>query len=134
MARMRATMRFAVSDHAADGHLTAALASLRTSMPLLRPDVIVGSSAAMREAYDRGEAEAAVVRQESARRHPAVYGPACLGRRARFGLAVRRSGTLLPCPPTACSERRRSRRGGARGRCHHLTLAGALISRLHSTT
>lgn len=64
----RASLRLAVSDHAAGAHLAPALASLRAALPRLVPDVTVGLSTAMREAYDRGEAEAAVVRQEGERR------------------------------------------------------------------
>lgn len=64
----RSTIRLAVSDHAAGGRLAAALAGLRSALPLLAPDVVVGLSSAMRAAYDRGEADAAIVRQESGRR------------------------------------------------------------------
>lgn len=68
----RSTIRLAVSDHAAGGRLTTALSGLRLSLPLLAPDVVVGLSTAMREAYDRGEADAAIVRQESGRRDGTV--------------------------------------------------------------
>ena len=68
----RSTIRLAVSDHAAGSHLATALASLRLALPLLAPDVVVGLSTTMRDAYDRGEADAAVVRQESGRRDGTV--------------------------------------------------------------
>lgn len=68
----RSTIRLAVSDHAAGRHLTTALAGLRLALPLLVPDVVVGLSTTMREAYDRGEADAAIVRQETGRRDGAV--------------------------------------------------------------
>lgn len=67
-AQERSTIRLAISDHAVGGHLTAALASLSAALPLLIPEVSVGLSTAMREAYDRGEADAIVIRQESERR------------------------------------------------------------------
>lgn len=67
-AMARSTIRLAISDHAVGGHLTAALASLRAALPLLAPQVSVGLSTAMREAYDRGEADAAVIRRERERR------------------------------------------------------------------
>lgn len=68
----RSTIRLAVSDHAAGGRLTTALSGLRLALPLLAPDVVVGLSTAMRDAYDRGEADAAIVRQESGRRDGTV--------------------------------------------------------------
>lgn len=71
-AGMRATIRLAVSDHAAGGHLAPALAGLRHALPLLAPDVLVGLSTSMRETYDRGEADAAIVRQEGGRRDGTV--------------------------------------------------------------
>lgn len=63
-----ATLRLAISDHAAGGHLAAALLRLRSALshPIL--DVVVGLSAEMRAAYDAGEADAAIVRQDSDRR------------------------------------------------------------------
>ncbi|MEA1834669.1 LysR substrate-binding domain-containing protein [Methylobacterium durans] len=64
----RTSLRLAVSDHAVGGHLAAALGSLRAALPRLVPDVTVGLSTAMRAAYDRGEAEVAVLRQEGERR------------------------------------------------------------------
>ncbi|HEX8417704.1 MAG TPA: LysR substrate-binding domain-containing protein [Methylobacterium sp.] len=67
-AAARSTIRLAISDHAVGGHLSAALASLRAAMPVLAPQVSVGLSSAMREAYDRGEADAAIIRQENERR------------------------------------------------------------------
>ena len=64
----RGTLRLAVSDHAVGAHLAAALASLRATLPRLAPDVVVGPSSAMRDRYDRGEADAAVLREEGERR------------------------------------------------------------------
>jgi DNA-binding transcriptional LysR family regulator len=64
----RSTVRLAVSDHAIGSSLTVALASLAASLPTVAPEVTVGSSAAMRDLYDRGEADAAIVRREGARR------------------------------------------------------------------
>jgi DNA-binding transcriptional LysR family regulator len=61
-------LRLAVSDHAAGGHLVAALRGLRAALPGYAPDVVVGLSAEMRAAYDAGEADAAIVRQDADRR------------------------------------------------------------------
>lgn len=61
-------LRLAISDHAAGAHLTAALRSLRTALPGFAPDVVVGLSSEMRAAYDAGEADAAIVRQDAGRR------------------------------------------------------------------
>ncbi|MBX9931169.1 MAG: LysR family transcriptional regulator [Methylobacterium sp.] len=64
----RAPIRLAISDHAAGNRLATALAGLRLALPLLIPEVSVGLSTAMREAYDREDADAAIVRQETGRR------------------------------------------------------------------
>jgi hypothetical protein len=63
-----ATLRLAISDHAAGGHLAAALLRPRAALPRHALDVIVGLSAEMRAAYDAGEADAAIVRQDSGKR------------------------------------------------------------------
>jgi DNA-binding transcriptional LysR family regulator len=64
----RIVLRLALSDHAVGGSLASALASLRVALPRLVADVSVGLSSAMREAYDKGEVDAAIVRQEGERR------------------------------------------------------------------
>jgi DNA-binding transcriptional LysR family regulator len=64
----RSVLRLAVSDHAAGAHLAGALASLKASLRTVVPEVIVGLSSEMREAYDRGEVDAAIVRQDAGRR------------------------------------------------------------------
>lgn len=64
----RTMLRLAVSDHAAGGFLVPALRTLRASLPLVMPDVVVGPSVEMRELYDRGEADAAIVRHDPADR------------------------------------------------------------------
>jgi DNA-binding transcriptional LysR family regulator len=46
----------------------AALRALRAALPGTAPDVVVGLSAEMRAAYDAGEADAAIVRQDADRR------------------------------------------------------------------
>jgi DNA-binding transcriptional LysR family regulator len=61
-------MRLAISDHAAGARLTSALAGLKVSLPGFVPEVTVGASAEMRESYDSGGADAAIVRQEGGRR------------------------------------------------------------------
>ena len=82
----RSVLRLAISDHAAGAGLARALASLKVSLPTLTPEVVVGLSSEMRGIYDRGEADAAIVCQESGRREgtplfsdPVVWviGPAC---------------------------------------------------------
>jgi DNA-binding transcriptional LysR family regulator len=64
----RSVLRLAVSDHAAGAHLAGALASIKSSLPMLTPEVVVGSSAEMSDAFARGEADAAIVRCEGGRR------------------------------------------------------------------
>jgi DNA-binding transcriptional LysR family regulator len=64
----RSVLRLAVSDHAAGARLAGALASLKASLPTLTPEVVVGSSSEMSEAFARGEADAAIVRCEGGRR------------------------------------------------------------------
>jgi DNA-binding transcriptional LysR family regulator len=82
----RSVLRLAISDHAAGARLVGALASLKASLPLLTPEVVVGSSAEMRDAFAAGEADAAFVRCDGARREgtplftdPLVWaaGPGC---------------------------------------------------------
>jgi DNA-binding transcriptional LysR family regulator len=63
----RFPMRFAISDHAAGHRLGAIFASLRASMPALVPEVTLGLSQDMRRLYDAGQADVAVVRQETPR-------------------------------------------------------------------
>lgn len=64
----RAVLRLAVSDHAAGAVLAGTLASLMAALPEFTPEVVVGLSAEMRELYDKGEADAAIVRQDPAGR------------------------------------------------------------------
>jgi DNA-binding transcriptional LysR family regulator len=64
----RSVLRLAVSDHAAGARLASALASLKASLPKITPEVVVGLSSEMRDAYDRGEADVAIVRQEAEHR------------------------------------------------------------------
>jgi DNA-binding transcriptional LysR family regulator len=64
----QAAIRLAVSDHAAGAGLAAALSSLKASLPGQAWDVTVGLSAEMRDLYDGGGADAAIVRQDAAER------------------------------------------------------------------
>lgn len=75
--REAARLRLAVSDHAAGGRLPQALLRLRETLPGHTLDVLVGLSTEMREAYDAGEADAAVVRQDAGRREgtPLLHDP-----------------------------------------------------------
>jgi len=71
-ATRRAVLRLAVSEHAAGAALTAALGSLKASLPEVAFEVTVGLSSEAREFYDAGEADAAIVRQDSAERRGGV--------------------------------------------------------------
>ncbi len=67
----RTMIRFALSDHAVGAYLGPVLSALKISEPNLTPDVMVGLSAEMRDHYDRGEADVAIVRQDD-NRHKAI--------------------------------------------------------------
>ena len=69
----RGSLRLAVSDHAAGGRLASALAALRVALPLLAPEVTVGLSGAMLALYDRGEAEAVILRRDGGREGTRLY-------------------------------------------------------------
>jgi DNA-binding transcriptional LysR family regulator len=76
----RAVLRLAVSDHAAGASLSAALGSLKASLPDTRLEVTVGTSAEMRTLYDAAEADVAIVRQDAAERRdgdPLFADPLC---------------------------------------------------------
>lgn len=63
----RTIVRLAISDHAAGAHLGPALVALKASSPSVTPDVMVGLSGEMRDIYDQGEADVAIVRQDDDR-------------------------------------------------------------------
>ncbi len=63
----RQIVRFAISDHAVGIHLSAALAALKATLPAMTPDVMVGLSTEMRDIFDRGEADVAIVRRDDSR-------------------------------------------------------------------
>jgi len=76
----QSVLRLAVSDHAVGAALTAALRSLKASVPELAFEVTVGLSAEMRELYDAGDADVAIVRQDVAERRegdPLFADPLC---------------------------------------------------------
>ncbi len=62
-----AVIRFAISDHAVGSSLMSALSSLKLSLPRIAPDVMVGLSSEMRDRYDDGEADIAIVRHDAGR-------------------------------------------------------------------
>ena len=59
-------LRLAVSDHAVGAGLASVLASLKAALPGQKWEVTVGLSAEMRNLYDAGDADAAIVRQDAA--------------------------------------------------------------------
>jgi DNA-binding transcriptional LysR family regulator len=67
----RTIVRLALSDHAVGAHLGSALLALRASSPSITCDVMVGLSAEMRDLYDQGDADVAIVRQDD-NRHKGV--------------------------------------------------------------
>jgi DNA-binding transcriptional LysR family regulator len=63
----RTAIRLAVSDHAVGAHLSPVLAALNVTNPDLMPDVMVGLSSEMLDLFGKGEADAAIVRQDEER-------------------------------------------------------------------
>ena len=61
-------LRLAVSDHAVGAGLASVLASLKEALPGQKWEVTVGLSAEMRNLYDAGDADAAIVRQDAVER------------------------------------------------------------------